>query len=81
MERYLQDTETTAKVLYQLSMDMDYSDYSENLQDTLTDIEECLYHLRTICENDLNFDYFRTFARCLDLITENTEINENIFND
>ena len=80
MDKYLQDIETTAKVLYQLSIDMDYADYSENLQDTLADIEECLYHLRTICENNLNSDYFRTFARCLELITENTEINENIFN-
>ena len=80
MDKYLQDIETTAKALYQLSIDMDYADYSENLQDTLADIEECLHHLRAICENDHNPDYFRTFARCLELITETTEINDNIFN-
>lgn len=78
--RYLDDTETTAKVLYQLSIDMDYSDYKETQAQDLKDIEECLYHLKAICQNEYNHDYFRTFARCLDLITEHIEINENIFN-
>lgn len=76
---YLNDIQTTAKALYQLSIDMDYSDYSETTSDTLNDLENALYQLQAIARNSCNSDYFRTFARCLDLITENTTINENIF--
>ncbi len=78
-ERYLSDIETTAKILYQLSMDMDYADYKEYLNDTLNDIQNALYQLKAICENDMNSDYYRTFARCLDLITENETINDMFF--
>ena len=79
MEKYLPDTELTAKALYQLSIDMDYADYSEHLDNTLKDLELALFHIKTIAENEYNNDYFRTLARCLDLITEQTTINENIF--
>ncbi len=78
-EIYLDNIQETAKALYQLSIDMDYSDYSETLTETLTDIENALYYLKAICQNEYNNDYFRTFARCLDLITETTTINDNIF--
>jgi len=75
----LNDTPATARALYQLSIDMDYADYGDDLNDTLNDLECALYQLKAICQNEYNSDYYRTLARCLDLITENTTLNENIF--
>lgn len=81
MNEFLIDTMETAKALYQLSCDIDFPYYAETQKQELSEIENALYHIKTICENDLNFDYWRTFARCLDSITEKTTINENIFCD
>lgn len=78
-DTYLNDIQTTAKALYQLSIDMDYADYSESIQNDLSDIESALCFIKAFSDNPLSVDYFRTFARCLDLITENTIINNNIF--
>lgn len=78
---FLEDIETAAKVLYQLSIDMDYADYQESIDQSLSDLEDALYNIKAIADNELNSDYWRTFARCLDLITECTEINENIFEE
>lgn len=77
-ETYLNDIETTAKALYQHSIDMDYADYQESLESDLNDLQEALRQIREIAQNEMNLDLWRTFARCLDLITESTAIN-NIF--
>lgn len=58
-----------AKKLYQLSCDQDFSDYNETREKEVAEIEQCLYYLHTVCCNDLNSDYFRTFYNCLDRIT------------
>jgi hypothetical protein len=76
---YLDDIEATAKALYQHSIDMDYADYEEQQNDTLTDLQEALWQIKAIAQNEYNNDFWRTFARCLDLITENTIINETFF--
>lgn len=76
---YLDDIETTAKALYQHSIDMDYADYQEFLESDLTDLQEALRQIQAIAQNEKNFDFWRTFARCLDLITESTAINDIFF--
>lgn len=78
-ETYLNDIEATAKALYQHSIDMDYADYQEFLESDLNDLQEALWQIKAIAENEYNNDFWRTFARCLDLITESTAINDIFF--
>lgn len=79
MQEYINDTMQSAKALYQLSIDLDFADYSEQLENILNDLENALYYINTLAKNPFNSEYFRTFARCIELITENTTLNENIF--
>ena len=43
---------------------------TKNKQD-FEDIENALYHIKTIAENKYNFDYWRTFYNSLLTIAEN----------
>ena len=81
METYLNGIYQTALILYQLSIDMDYADYSETRDETLKDICNALEIVRANAMTTTNQEFWKTFARCLDLITDNTELNENIFKD
>lgn len=76
-EKYLENIGQTAKALYLLSIDMDYADYEEELFDNLNDLSKALEKIRKKALTN-EHDYWRTFARCLDLITEQTEINQDI---
>lgn len=55
--------EEIAKKLYELSKAMYFDDYNEEKE--INDIEECLYYLKAIAENEYNSDYFRTFYNTL----------------
>ena len=51
------------------------ADYESITTNILEQLEDCLYNLRAICENDLNSDYYRTTYKILESITENVEQN------
>lgn len=63
------DTYEAALKLYNLSCDMDFQDYEEVKDQTIEEIEEALFHLKCIACNPHNKEYFRTFLKCLDTIT------------
>lgn len=65
IEKYPQEI---ANKLYELSKDMDWMDYEEEKEKILQDLENALYYLKAICENEYNFDYFRTFYKILENI-------------
>ena len=64
------DVEGIANVLYNMSIDMDFSDYQEEKEKEIKDIIEALYQLKAICENPYNSDFYRTFLFCLQRIAD-----------
>lgn len=52
--------------LYELQKDMDWMDYEEDKEKILNNLENALYHLKSLCENPYNNDYFRTFYNVLE---------------
>jgi len=57
-----------AESLYETSKDMDYMDYEDEKEQVIADLENALYHLKTVCENEHNQNYFRTFYKILERI-------------
>lgn len=55
-----------AESIYNATKDMDYMDYEDEKELVLSDLENALYYLKTICENEHNENYFRTFYRILE---------------
>lgn len=68
---YITDIKATATTLYNLSCDMDFNDYADTRDNDLNDLENALYTLNENAKNPLNSDFYRTLAKCLELITEN----------
>lgn len=60
-----------AEVLYNLSCDIDYLDYTENLEGTINDITSALEHLKGL--GLYNDDFKLLFA----VIEQIAEVNEN----
>ena len=60
--------EEIANTLYELSKDMDFMDYEEEKEQIKSDIENTLYYLKAIAQNEYNADYFRTFWNILQKI-------------
>jgi uncharacterized protein YpuA (DUF1002 family) len=60
--------EEIADTLYELSKDMDYMDYEDEKEQVKSDIENTLYYLKAIAQNEYNADYFRTFWNILQKI-------------
>ena len=60
--------EEITDTLYELSKDMDYMDYEEEKEQVKSDIENALYYLKAIVQNEYNADYFRTFWNILQRI-------------
>lgn len=65
IEKYPQEI---AKQLYELSKDMDYMDYEDEKEKVIAELEKALYHLKTVCENEHNKEYFRILYRILEKI-------------
>ena len=65
IEKYPQEI---AEALYEQAKDMDYMDYEDEKELILADLENALYHLKTVCENENNKDYFRTLYKILERI-------------
>ena len=53
-----------AEQLYKLA----YGENAEVDQQIMKDLENCLYDLKAVCENEYNFDFFRTMYRTLEQI-------------
>ena len=66
MELYKIDTFEIANKLYELAKDMDYMDYEEEKEQIIQEIEQGVYYIKTIAENEHNADYFRTFYNILE---------------
>ena len=66
MELYKIDTFEIANKLYELAKDMDWMDYEEEKERTINEIEQGIYYIRTMAENEYNADYFRTFYNILE---------------
>ena len=64
-EKYPQEI---AENLYNATTDMDWMDYEDEKELILNDLENALYYLKTICENEHNAEYFRTFYKILENI-------------
>lgn len=54
--------------LYELSKDMDYMDYKEWEEQVKADIENAIYYIKAIAENEYNPNYFITFYNILQRI-------------
>ena len=57
-----------ALALYENIKDMDYMDYEDEEEQIKADIENAIYHLKAIAQNEYNADYFRTFYNILQRI-------------
>ena len=55
-----------ALTLYEKIKDLDFSDYEEEKEKEIEELTNALYYLKTICENELNKDYFRTLYKALE---------------
>ena len=65
VEKYPQEI---AETLYEQAKDMDYMDYEDEKELVLADLENALYDLKTICENEYNKNCYRTLYRILERI-------------
>lgn len=54
-----------AEKLMELSKDMDFLDYEDN-EKIKNELENALYYIKTIAENEYNKEYFRTLYRILE---------------
>ena len=66
MKNYYYDSKEVATVLCELASKKD----TEKDTETIKDVEEALYQLKAISENEYNADYYRTFWDVLQKITE-----------
>ena len=46
-----------ANKLYELSKDMDYMDYKDEQEQVLNELEQAIYHIKTLAENKYNEDF------------------------
>ena len=60
--------EEMSNKLYELAKDMDYMDYEDEEEQIKADIENAIYYIKAIAENEYNADYFRTFWNILQRI-------------
>ena len=54
-----------AEKLIEISKDMDFLDY-EDIEKIKSDLENALYYIKTVAENEYNQEYFRTFYKVLE---------------
>ena len=62
------DLEQLAEDLYNACEDMDATDYEEAKEQTIKEIENFLYHLKALAQNEYNYEYFKTFYNLLQKI-------------
>lgn len=59
--------EITERII-ELSKDMDFADYEETEEEERKELENALYNIKTIAENEYNKDYWRTLYNALQKI-------------
>ena len=62
------DTKELANAIYENIKDMDYMDYEDTKELTIEELENALYNLKAIAQNDYNQDCWRTFWNALQLL-------------
>ena len=69
--KYGLDTREMASALFEMCADMEeiYLEADEK-ESIIKDLDEALYHIKVIAENDLNPDYWRTFYKCLETVSQ-----------
>jgi len=65
VEKYPQEI---AEALYEQAKDMDYMDYEDEKELVIADLENALYDLKAICENEHNKECYRTLYKILERI-------------
>lgn len=59
--------EITERII-ELSKDMDFADYEETEEEERKELENALYNIKTIAENEYNKNYWRTLYNALQKI-------------
>lgn len=77
--KHLTDIDTTAKALFQLSVDLDYMDYAEQRDEILEDLKTALEEIKKHVNKEDAPYFWQTFGECMDAITNTTILNESIF--
>ena len=64
----IKSIEEIAERIIELSKDMDFADYEETEEEERKELENALYNIKTIAENEYNKDYWRTLYNALQKI-------------
>ena len=64
----IKDIEEIANRIIELSKDLDFADYEETEEEERKELENALYQLKAIAQNDLNKNYWRTLYNALQKI-------------
>ena len=54
--------------IIELSKDQDFNDYKETEEEERKQLENALYQLKALAQNEYNFEYWRTFWNALQRI-------------
>lgn len=55
-----------AEKLLEMSKDMDFADYEDGKERIKSELEEALYTIKTLAQNEYNKDYWRTLYKVLE---------------
>lgn len=64
----LVNIEEIAERLFNLACDMDFMDYEEEHEEIKADLENALYQLKAMAQNEYNCNYWRTLYEVLQKI-------------
>lgn len=67
MENLKSIEEITERII-ELSKDMDFADYEETEEEERKQLQDALYNIKAIAQNELNKDYWRTLWNALQRI-------------
>lgn len=67
MENLKSIEEITERII-ELSKDMDFADYKETEEEERKQLQDALYNIKAIAQNELNKDYWRTLWNALQRI-------------
>lgn len=64
----IKSIEEITERLFELVADMDAHDYEDEQEKIKSDLENALYQLKALAQNEYNFEYWRTFWNVLQRI-------------
>ncbi len=62
------DTFEIAQNIYNRCCDMDFRDYEEQKEQEIAELEEALYYLKTLSQNEYNRKCFSSLLKALEII-------------